>query len=206
MLQQTSFLDSLFGRTSPEPSAVTEAKTSGQSSRRSAKQQDGGVLFINLKNGNTLVPSWEKVSALPGVSTTLNFGESPSEGRESTLLQILEANAPEKYYLSPKACRGILNRAERRGKRLPEMLLEALKEVLTLAGFMEKPQRQQAQPDIGGGYRQPLKPDRKPTSFTACKETESTEQTQQDVMGKDGARGGIVHLEHDRPSGGCLLY
>lgn len=57
-----------------------------------------------------------------------------------------------------------------------------------------------------GGYRQPLKPDRKPTSFTACKETESTEQTQQDVMGKDGARGGIVHLEHDRPSGGCLLY
>ena len=63
---------------------------------------------------------------------TLNFGESPSAVRESTLSQILEANAPEKYYLSAKACAGILRRAERRGKELPQMLKEALEEVIAL--------------------------------------------------------------------------
>lgn len=35
-------------------------------------------------------------------------------------------NAPRKYYLSAKACRGILNRAEKRGKKLPEQLRTAL--------------------------------------------------------------------------------
>ena len=32
------------------------------------------------------------------------------------------ANVPEKYYLSPKACLGILRRASARGKELPEIL------------------------------------------------------------------------------------
>ena len=38
-------------------------------------------------------------------------GESPSEENASTLSQILQAGVPEKYYLSPKACLGILRRA-----------------------------------------------------------------------------------------------
>jgi hypothetical protein len=42
------------------------------------------------------------------------------------LSQILEAHVPEKYSLSAQACRGILNRAQRRGKELPPMLKEAL--------------------------------------------------------------------------------
>lgn len=33
---------------------------------------------------------------------------------------------PEKYYLSRKACEGILRRASRRGKQLPELLKMAL--------------------------------------------------------------------------------
>ena len=52
----------------------------------------------------------------------------PSVERESTLLQILDLNAPEKYSLTQRACRGILNRAEKRSKQLPPMLLEALME------------------------------------------------------------------------------
>lgn len=63
---------------------------------------------------------------------TLNSGECPSVARESTLSQILEVNAPEKYYLSAKACAGILRRAEKRGKELPPMLKEALEEVIAL--------------------------------------------------------------------------
>ena len=39
---------------------------------------------------------------------------------------ILMAKVPEKYYLSPKACQGILRRASARGKELPEVLRKAL--------------------------------------------------------------------------------
>ena len=40
--------------------------------------------------------------------------------------QILEAHPPPKYYLSPRACKGILQRAEKRGKPLPPKLEWAL--------------------------------------------------------------------------------
>ena len=38
---------------------------------------------------------------------------------------ILQAGVPEKYYLSPKACLGILRRASARGKELPELFEES---------------------------------------------------------------------------------
>jgi hypothetical protein len=60
----------------------------------------------------------------------LNTGESPNVAEESTLSQILEVDAPEKYYLSAKACEGILRRAESRGKQLPTMLKEALEQMI----------------------------------------------------------------------------
>ena len=69
---------------------------------------------------------WETLSPLHGELSMLNTGESPSVVVESHLSQILEANVPEKYYLSPKACQGILRRAERREKELPEALRQAL--------------------------------------------------------------------------------
>ena len=45
------------------------------------------------------------------------------------LVADLEAEVPAKYYLSPKACAGILRRAERRGKTLPPHLEAALRSV-----------------------------------------------------------------------------
>jgi len=57
-----------------------------------------------------------------------NTGEYPSVAVESTLSQILEDNVPEKYYLSQKACEGILRRAERMGKKLPDVLKTALEQ------------------------------------------------------------------------------
>lgn len=50
--------------------------------------------------------------------------------KESLLSQILEVNAPEKYFLSARACRGILTRASRRGKKLPDLLETALLEMI----------------------------------------------------------------------------
>ena len=57
---------------------------------------------------------------------TLSIGEYPKEERESTLSQILMVNVPEKFYLSKKACEGILQRACKSGKTLPTVLEEAL--------------------------------------------------------------------------------
>jgi hypothetical protein len=71
---------------------------------------------------------------------TLNTGESPSVAVESTLSSILEANAPEKYYLSAKACGGILRRAERRGKALPPTLKEALERMIEMERAQETEQ------------------------------------------------------------------
>lgn len=57
---------------------------------------------------------------------TRSFGESPNVAVESHLSQILEDTPPLKYCLSAKACQGILNRAEKRNRTLPEELKEAL--------------------------------------------------------------------------------
>lgn len=63
---------------------------------------------------------------LLGEYSMRSFGESPKDGVESHLSQILEENAHPKYYLSAKACQGILRRAENRGKKLPPILKTAL--------------------------------------------------------------------------------
>ena len=64
--------------------------------------------------------------ALLGDYTMHSFGEYPNEERESHLSQILQDSPQPKYYLSEKACAGILNRASKRGKELPEVLRKAL--------------------------------------------------------------------------------
>ena len=78
--------------------------------------------------GHTQTLSWETDGLWLTELSTYNTGVAPSVGKESTLSQILEANVPEKYYLSAKACEGILRRANKRGKQLPEMLETALKQ------------------------------------------------------------------------------
>jgi hypothetical protein len=55
----------------------------------------------------------------------LSFGVYPKEDNVSTLSQILMEGVQEKYYLSPKACQGILRRASSRGKELPAVLQKA---------------------------------------------------------------------------------
>ena len=119
--------DTWFGKTYLEPLAPTEEKTSESSLKKSAKSQTRLPLFLDLrKNGAMRDASWEMGGALLGEYTTPSFGESPREENVSRLSQILEEQAPQKYCLSAKACQGILNRAERRGKELPKELKEAL--------------------------------------------------------------------------------
>lgn len=55
---------------------------------------------------------------------------SPNADAVCSLSGILETGAvPQRYFLTAKACQGILRRAEKRGKKLPMMLLAALSAV-----------------------------------------------------------------------------
>jgi hypothetical protein len=65
-----------------------------------------------------------------GESLTLSILEFHSDAAASSLSDILETgDLPLRYYLSAKACQGILRRAETRGKELPHSLASALMSV-----------------------------------------------------------------------------
>ena len=114
------------GKTSPVPFHQTRATTSAASSKASVRLKTKPLLFLSLISGSPQVRSWEMNSPSRGESLTRNIGEFPSEENVSSLSQILQEGVPEKYYLSPKVCQGILRRASVRGKKLPAVLEKAL--------------------------------------------------------------------------------
>lgn len=84
-----------YGKTSPELFRLAEDGTSGHSSGR---WTNAGI----TSHGECLM---------------LDFSECPSDGVESSLSDILETGAiPQRYFLSAKACEGILRRDGVRGK------------------------------------------------------------------------------------------
>ena len=125
---------SLFGKMYPEHSAATAGTISAAYWKRLRTSSGGEYQYLDLRAENGCGPERSLVTATAsrGGSSTRNTGECPSVARESTLWQILQADAPEKYYLSARACEGILRCAERRGKALPPMLREALEEAVML--------------------------------------------------------------------------
>lgn len=123
-------LDMPCGRTSPEHSLPTKGRTSASSSKSFAKSKTKEPMFLDLSGGggNLAGVSWETGIPWLGASSTLNFGEYPNVAEESGLSQILEDNVPQRYYLSARACVGVLRRAERRGKELKPILKLALEQ------------------------------------------------------------------------------
>lgn len=124
-------LDSWCGRTFPElsPAERQKEKTSGVSSKRSSELKS--VVFQSLDltpgHGSLLGESyWELISPWRGDASTLNTGVSPREENGSSLSRILQDDPPKRYYLTRKACLGILRRAVERGKELPKKLKRAL--------------------------------------------------------------------------------
>ena len=110
--QLALFPESPFGKTYPEPCLPTTEPTLSRSSTKW------------LTSGRVL---------LSGLSWTRNISESPNDDGacSSSLSSILQppTDVPTRYYLSAKAAEGILRRAERRGKTLPEALRQALVQV-----------------------------------------------------------------------------
>ena len=109
MSQMELFPGGQFGKTSQELSLQTMEEILQRSSMKWGKQ--GRI------SANTLC--WMH-----------SFSESPNaeDAFSSSLAGILQPpqSVPIRYYLSPKACQGILRRANRRGKVLPERLQKAL--------------------------------------------------------------------------------
>lgn len=119
------------GKTCPEHSAATKVETSRQSLKRSSASQSRKPPILKcLKKagtpGGATTMKWEDDGAWLGECMTRNTGESPNVAVVSRLSQILEETPQGKYSLSAKACHGILRRAERRGKDLPEPLKAVL--------------------------------------------------------------------------------
>ena len=122
----------LFGRTFPEYSAATAAKILPNCYRYSPDgkltrpQTDGEV--SESSNSRPDVSGWRGgclTCSMP--EWTGSSGRFPSDGAVCSLSDILETgDVPRKYFLSQKACSGILRRAENRGKELPKVLKEAL--------------------------------------------------------------------------------
>lgn len=81
------------------------------------------------ENGRTQVTCLALGAASPGACSTLNISASPNAASVCFLWQVVEmVSIPPKYFLSARACAGILLRAARRGKKLPVLLDQALKQ------------------------------------------------------------------------------
>ncbi len=113
------------------PAEHRKTKTSASSSKNSSELVAIPFMSLDLTPGaGNLLDEfyWEILSPWRGESSILNTGPAPRSGAAgSTLWSILEERPHPKYYLSQKACQGILRRSHERGKELPWKLERALK-------------------------------------------------------------------------------
>lgn len=100
---------SLFSRTSTDSSAVTEDE----------------ILLLFSQGYGTAGLLSRSESSTPSFTASLSEGDECSSSRTS-LRSVLESDVPRTYWLSAKACAGILRRAANRGKDLPPLLKAAL--------------------------------------------------------------------------------
>ena len=141
--QLTLFVEDSPVRTCPLPDAARDWLESdpdcGTSSIEffSALDRSGWLsrmspAFYPATEDGTLPPSFRGWSnsgmASVGGCWTLSISEWPSAAAVCSLSDILETDVPRKYFLSARACAGILRRAERRGKALPPYLRQALEQ------------------------------------------------------------------------------
>lgn len=113
-----------FGRTCP---ASYQAGAMRRQQIQEIPANDGG-------KPQTLTPFLPRFAnagiVAPGRCWTLNTVEWRNGAGVCSLSDILETGKlPQRFFLTPKACRGILRRAARRGKELPETLRIALEAV-----------------------------------------------------------------------------
>ena len=125
-------LDSECGKMFREPfrAASPKARTSGSSSKNSSELRSIPFMSLDLTPGaGNLLDEyyWEILSPWRGGCWILNTGPAPRSGAAgSTLWSIMEERPHPRYFLTRKACAGIIRRASERGKPLPPQLQQAL--------------------------------------------------------------------------------
>lgn len=120
-------LASLPGAISSWSQGQDQHKGSNQKYGDGAKQH-GSTSFA----GQSLVVCLDPSEQSRGGSLMPNISEWPNDAAVCSLSQVLEKGSiPQRFFLSAKACAGILRRAEKRGKTLPPLLEQALRSVLT---------------------------------------------------------------------------
>ena len=85
-------------------------------------------------------PSKTQGIASRGECWTRDGSESPSDAVVCSLSDMLDRNVPERFYLSPRAARGILRRCEKRGRTLPIPLRLALTRLATMEDSAPSPE------------------------------------------------------------------
>ena len=121
-------LDTPCGKMYPARTVQMVETTSEPSSKNSAGLPTTRFQFLDLRKdgGGGLVPLWETDIQSLGARWMRSIGDCPKDVEGSGLSQILEDDVPLKYYLSEKACLGILRRSEKRGQPLDPRLKAAL--------------------------------------------------------------------------------
>lgn len=118
----------------------TPLTSSGKTSQASSapKTTRSGAFWLALpakmsrfnhqgKNGRTLVVCMDPSEQSHGGPWTPNTSDWPNDAAVCSLSQVLETGSiPPRFFLSGTACAGILRRADKRGKTLPEPLQVAL--------------------------------------------------------------------------------
>lgn len=107
--------------------------------------------------------------------------ESPIVTIDSHLSDILERNPDPKYNLSAKACQGILNRAERRKKKLPQILQMALEQVIARSHLKGTEADLRTE---GTDTQKPTSPT--PSTLPRCMESAIPCKTEKEVPGGKG--------------------
>lgn len=130
---------SQFGKMFMELIHRHRERTSELSSKLSGKSAKETIAFLDMRkkvvgnDGLTPAASWEIIPLSLGEDLMLNFGEFPKDASVCSLSSILEDNVPDGYFLSEKACRGILRRSEERGKPLDPLLKQALLDTIAFS-------------------------------------------------------------------------
>lgn len=99
---------------------LEEITQSNISMPKSGKWATAGMVGNEGPGGDVQCTAWRLLDA--------QFWGVPQRRKVSTLSMILEMDVPDKYFLSAKACWGIIRRAEQRNKEIPVILKIALLE------------------------------------------------------------------------------
>ena len=107
---------------------IAPVGSSGRTSPAFCHRMEDGILVPSSGAwGNSGMGSPTECLTLSTVEHAAFPERSPSDGAVCSLSDILETgDVPRRFFLTERACAGILRRAEKRGKELPEALRSAL--------------------------------------------------------------------------------